>query len=120
MRIFPSGLSIIASVLALVASLGVVPQVAATGAVEEGKAIAMDRKRGNCMSCHVMGDAKLPGNIGPPLVAMKARYPDKARLYAQIWDSTERNPQSLMPPFGKHGVLSKGDIDKIVEYLLTL
>ena len=89
-------------------------------AVEQGKAIAMDRKRGNCMSCHVMGDAKLPGNIGPPLVAMKARYPDKAKLRAQVWDATARNPQSLMPPFGKHGILSDGDIDKIVEYLLTL
>ena len=120
MRTLSLGLSFFASMAVVVVTLGFSPMAAATGAVEEGKAIAMDRKRGNCMSCHMMGDAKLPGNIGPPLVAMKARYPDKAKLRAQIWDSTERNPQSLMPPFGKHGILSDGDIDKIVEYLLTL
>ena len=120
MRTLSLGLSFFASMAVVVVTLGFSPMAAATGAVEEGKAIAMDRKRGNCMSCHMMGDAKLPGNIGPPLVAMQARYPDKAKLRAQIWDSTERNPQSLMPPFGKHGILSDGDIDKIVEYLLTL
>ena len=95
-------------------------QALAGDAVAEGKAIATDRKKGNCMSCHMMGDATLPGNIGPPLVAMKARFPDKAKLRAQVWDATKANPHSLMPPFGKHGILSDSDIDKIVEYILTL
>ena len=120
MKIPPAVLGLLASITMVVALAGFSPQAAATGAIEEGKVIATDRKRGNCMSCHVMGDAKLPGNIGPPLIAMKARFPDKAKLHAQIWDATQRNPQSLMPPFGKHGILSKDDIDKVVEYLLTL
>ena len=120
MRTFSAGLSVLASMVAFVATIGFTPVAVASDAVAEGKALATDRRLGNCMSCHVMGDAALPGNIGPPLVAMKARFPDKAKLHAQIWDATTRNPQSLMPPFGKHGVLSKSDIDKIVEYLLTL
>lgn len=95
-------------------------QAMASDLVAEGKAIATDRKKGNCMSCHMMGDATLPGNIGPPLVAMKARFPDKAKLREQVWDATKANPHSLMPPFGKHRILSEGDIDKIVEYILTL
>ena len=95
-------------------------QALASDLVAEGKAIATDRKKGNCMSCHMMGDATLPGNIGPPLVAMKARFPDKAKLREQVWDATKANPHSLMPPFGKHRILSEGDIDKIVEYILTL
>ena len=120
MRTFPKGLSSIASAVVLALCTGISAQVSAGDAVAEGKAIAMDRKKGNCMSCHMMGDARLPGNIGPPLVAMKARFPDKAKLKAQIVDSTTKNPQTLMPPFGKHGILSDADIDKVVEYLLTL
>ena len=90
------------------------------GAVEDGKKVAFDRKKGNCLACHMMGDGSLPGNIGPPLIAMKARFPDKAKLRAQIWDSTVKNPNSLMPPFGKHGILSDKEIDLIVEYVHTL
>jgi sulfur-oxidizing protein SoxX len=60
------------------------------------------------------------GNIGPPLVAMKQRFPDKSKLRALIWDMTTRNPQTAMPPFGKHRILSDDEIDKITEYIYTL
>ncbi len=62
----------------------------------------------------------LPGNIGPPLVAMKARFPDKAKLRAQIWDSTKNNPNSMMPPFGRHAILTEAEIDKVVEFVYSL
>ena len=88
--------------------------------VEQGKLVAWDRKRGNCLACHAMADGTLPGNIGPPLVAMKARFPDKAVLRAQIWDATKKNPNSMMPPFGRHGILTEEEIDNIVEYVYTL
>ena len=51
---------------------------------------------------------------------MKARFPDKAKLRAQIWDATKANPNTIMPPFGRQQVLSEGEIDKIVEYVYTL
>jgi sulfur-oxidizing protein SoxX len=51
---------------------------------------------------------------------MKARFPDKAKLRAQIWDSTKMNPNSIMPPFGRQQILSESDIDKIVEFVYTL
>ncbi len=88
--------------------------------VAEGKEIAMDRKLGNCASCHVIAGAESPGEIGPPLVAMQARFPDKAVLRAQIEDATRNNPNSLMPPFGRHKILSKDQIDKVVEYIYSL
>ena len=47
--------------------------IASADMVEEGKKVAFDRKKGNCMTCHVMPGARLAGNIGPPLVAMKAK-----------------------------------------------
>ena len=93
---------------------------AGMSAVEKGKQVSVNRKKGNCLACHVMGDGALPGNIGPPLVAMKARFPDKAKLREQIWDATKKNPNSMMPPFGRHGVLTEEEVDVVVEYVYTL
>jgi sulfur-oxidizing protein SoxX len=88
--------------------------------VKEGKKIAENRKKGNCFGCHAYEGANMPGNIGPPLVAMKARFPDKAKLRAQIADPTKANPNSMMPPFGKHEILSGKEIDAITEWVYTL
>jgi sulfur-oxidizing protein SoxX len=89
-------------------------------AAEEGKQIAFDRRKGNCLACHMMGDGDLAGNIGPPLLAMQQRFPDKAVLRAQVWDPTVKNPHSVMPPFGRNRILTEEEIDKIVDYLYTL
>lgn len=86
-------------------------------AIEQGKAIAFDRKKGNCLACHMIATGDLPGNIGPPLVAMAMRYPDKAKLRAQIWDSTASNPMSTMPPFGSHRILTEDEIDLVTEFI---
>lgn len=88
--------------------------------VDVGKEVAFDRKKGNCLACHKIAGGDLPGNIGPELVNMKARYPDKAKLRAQIWDATSVNPNTIMPPFGKHKMVSEQEIDKIVEFIYTL
>ena len=121
-------LSTVASVAALLGSLTMVAAPTATAAdeqkkltpVEEGKKIAFDRKKGNCLACHQIEDGALPGNMGPPLVAMKARFPNKDRLRAQIHDPTQFNPGSAMPPFGKHKILSEDEVNKVVEYIHTL
>ncbi|MET0068910.1 MAG: sulfur oxidation c-type cytochrome SoxX [Candidatus Thiodiazotropha sp.] len=98
------------------------PAIFAAGGntVEEGKKIAFDRKKGNCLACHNIVNAPSPGNIAPALVAMKARYASKEELRLQIWDATIKNPESAMPPFGKHGILSEADLEKVVEYVWTL
>lgn len=90
------------------------------GAVAEGMEIAFDRKRGNCLACHQIEGGAIPGNTGPPLVAMKSRFPDKAKLRAQIWDATAANPNSMMPPFGKHRVLTEAELDKVLEFIYSL
>jgi sulfur-oxidizing protein SoxX len=97
-----------------------VTQVQAATAAEEGKALAFDRKKGNCLACHMIEGGDLAGNIGPPLLAMQQRFPDRTQLRAQIWDSTVKNPQTMMPPFGRHRILTKDEIDKIVDFLYTL
>ena len=89
-------------------------------AIEEGRQLTFDRKKGNCLSCHMVPGAEEPGNIAVALLAMKSRFPDKALLRRNVWDQTEFRPYAMMPPFGKHGILSEDEIDKIVEYLYTL
>jgi sulfur-oxidizing protein SoxX len=89
-------------------------------AIEEGKEIAFHRKKGNCLACHKIAGGDLPGNIGPELVNMKARYPDKAKLRAQIWDATTVNPNTIMPPFGKHKMLSEKEIDLVTDFIYSL
>lgn len=93
---------------------------ASADAIAKGKELSFDRKLGNCLACHMIEGGNLPGNAGPPLIAMKARYPDKAKLRAQIWDATKANPTSIMPPFGKHKILSEEQIDLVVEYIYSL
>src|SRR5581483_4733907 len=83
-------------------------------AIARGREIAHDVYKGNCLACHrVPGDpsAVTLANIGPPLVDIRKRFPDRAVLRAQIWDSTVRNPYTVMPPFGKHHVLTEEEID---------
>ena len=88
-----------------------------TDPLAQGKAIAFDRNKGNCLSCHMMDDGEMPGNSGPPLLMMKARFPDREVLRAQIWDALERNPFSVMPPYGRHRVLTEDEIDLVVDYV---
>ena len=96
---------------------------AATQKEPTGKDIAFNRTKGNCLACHGMPtvpDAESTGLYGPPLIAMSARYPDKAKLRAQIWDATVANPASSMIPFGKHGVLTEAEIDKVADFVYGL
>ena len=117
----PTGTVLAAAlVAALGGGLGAAPAAVAASAIEEGKKIAFDRRKGNCMACHIMAGATLAGTVGPPLIGMKARFPDKTKLRAQIRDSTQINPQSLMPPFGRHEILTEDEIDKVVEYVHSL
>lgn len=87
---------------------------------QAGKAIAFDRNKGNCLSCHMMDDGELPGNSGPPLLMMQVRFPDRAQLRQQIWDATVRNSDTVMPPYGRHRILTEAEIDLVVDYVLSL
>ena len=111
------------SLAALFAGASMLPMAAGAADAEQikfGKEVAFDRKKGNCLSCHMMDDGVSPGDLGPPLIAMQARFPDRAKLRAQIWDAQVANPATRMPPFGKHQALSEKEIDAIVDYLYTL
>jgi len=88
--------------------------------VAQGKALATDRSKGNCLACHMIEDGVQPGNIGPPLLAMKLRFPDRDTLKSQVCDATLRNSNSRMPPFCRHRILSEEEVELIIDYLYTL
>jgi L-cysteine S-thiosulfotransferase len=84
-----------------------------------GQTLAFDRSKGNCLTCHVIAGGDAPGNVGPPLADMKARYPDRKELTAVIFDETRRNPLTVMPPFGRNLILTNAEIESVVDFLYT-
>ncbi len=86
----------------------------------EGQKLAFDRAKGNCLSCHEIKGGDLPGTIGPALTDIQRKYPDRNDLVAILTDETRRNPLTAMPPFGRNRILTKQEIDAIVDFLQTL
>jgi L-cysteine S-thiosulfotransferase len=100
---------VLAAVLGTVA-LGIGPAAAAPPGAQ--KLVAQ-----HCEQCHEVKGIENFGNVGPSLVDLKARYPERKDVAAIISDETKRNPQTVMPPFGRNLILDKEEIDVIVDYL---
>jgi sulfur-oxidizing protein SoxX len=118
------GLSVVVAAIAIVAAADNIQaapkdiQKVATGA-----RLAQETNKGNCLACHAMPSdpsAITSTNIGPPLLSMKARFPDRERLRRQIWDAEAINPDTVMPPFGRNRILTGEEIDLVIDYLYTL
>jgi L-cysteine S-thiosulfotransferase len=115
--------SSIKPVLILALMLGVTATAGpacAQSAAAEGQAIAFDRGKGNCLTCHDIRGGDLPGTIGPQLKDIKSKYPDRNDLVAIVTDETKRNPLTVMPPFGRNRILTEQEIDAVVDFLQTL
>jgi sulfur-oxidizing protein SoxX len=107
-------------VLAVLPWIGNAEETVTADKIEQGKALAFERRKGNCLACHQIEGGELTGNYGPPLLMMKARFPERSVLRAQIWDAAVRMPNTRMPPFGRHRILTEEEIDLVVDYILTL
>ena len=105
------------------------------GNAERGKQLVMDRKKGNCIACHMLPieDAEFPGQLGPPLVAIGARY-SPAQIRLRVANEQLINPATIMPPYyidpnelnnvkkkfkGKT-ILSAQEVEDVVVYLSSL
>jgi sulfur-oxidizing protein SoxX len=88
--------------------------------VASASAASVDAKKlviAHCQQCHEVKGIQDFGNIGPSLVDLKARYPDRKEVATIVFDETKRNPQTVMPPFGRNLILSKQEIDAVVDFL---
>jgi L-cysteine S-thiosulfotransferase len=119
----PSTRPAVVPALALALSIGALASVSpatAQSAASEGQKIAFDRGKGNCLTCHEIKGGDLPGTIGPALKDIKSKYPDRNDLVAIVSDETKRNPQTVMPPFGRNRILTEQEINAVVDFLQTL
>jgi sulfur-oxidizing protein SoxX len=102
----------------LALSIGAGPAFAQSAA--EGQKLAFDRGKGNCLTCHAIKGGEYPGTLGPELVDIKSKYPNRDELVAIVYDETKRNPLTVMPPFGRNRILTDKEISAVVDFLQTL
>lgn len=79
--------------------------------------------KGHCIACHqlpeTLGQAT-KATLGPRLEGARMRELGKPRLRQVISDATAANPETVMPPFGRHRLLTAAEIDGLVEFLHAL
>src|SRR5674476_1254852 len=94
------------------------------GDAAKGAKLVADRNRGgSCLACHVMGqagNADLPGNAGPDLSEIGNAGRTDEWLFNYIFDARVYNPDTVMPPWGGHGVFNDQEINDMVAFLKTL
>jgi L-cysteine S-thiosulfotransferase len=94
------------------------------GDAAKGAKLVADRRRGgSCLACHVMGQAggaNLPGNVGPDLSEIGNAGREDEWLFNYVYDARVYNPDTVMPPWGGHGVFSDAEIGDMVAFLKTL
>jgi L-cysteine S-thiosulfotransferase len=106
--------------LAAFALLMSVNAASAQSGAADGQKLAFDRGKGNCLTCHEIKGGDSPGTLGPALSDIKTKYPERNDLVAIVSDETRRNPQTVMPPFGRNRILTEKEINAIVDFLQTL
>jgi sulfur-oxidizing protein SoxX len=95
---------------------------AAQGREDSGRQLALDKNRGNCADCHQFPNdpgVETRATVGPPLTGIKARFTSRIALTNLIKDPMAVNPDTIMPPYGRHRILTEREIDAIVDYLYT-
>ncbi|MGH8596463.1 MAG: sulfur oxidation c-type cytochrome SoxX [Gammaproteobacteria bacterium] len=90
------------------------------GRIAAGRQLAFAPERGNCLACHAIAGGRQMGNLGPALSAMRERFPRRAALRAKVWDAAAFNAETLMPPFGRHRILSREEIELVIDFLYSL
>jgi sulfur-oxidizing protein SoxA len=95
-----------------------------TGDAANGAKLVADRNRGgSCLACHIMGqagNADQPGNVGPDLSEIGNAGLSDEQLFNFIYDARVYNAETVMPPWGSHGIFSDAEINDMVAFLKTL
>ncbi|MGF1619356.1 MAG: sulfur oxidation c-type cytochrome SoxX [Rhodomicrobiaceae bacterium] len=104
------------------------------GDAARGKAVVLDRRRGNCLICHVFPLEGQPfqGEIGPPMAGVASRL-SEGQIRLRLIDQSRINPDTIMPPYYRVGgltnvapeyegrpALDAQEIEDVVAYLSGL
>jgi sulfur-oxidizing protein SoxX len=79
--------------------------------------------KGHCIACHQLPEGAGPatrGNLGPRLDGERMRSLGKPALRETLRDATRANPDTTMPPYGRHRILDAAEIDRLVDFLHAL
>ena len=79
--------------------------------------------KGHCIACHQLPEGAGPAtraDLGPRLEGARMRVLGKPALREVIADPTRANPDTVMPPFGRHHILDSAEIERLVEFLHAL
>ena len=79
--------------------------------------------KGNCIACHQLPQGAGPAtraDVGPRLEGTRMRTLGKDTLRRWIVDPMRANPDTVMPPFGRHRLLDDAEIGRIVDFLVVL
>ena len=104
------------------------------GNPENGRKLVINRKKGNCLACHMMPiyEQQFHGNVGPRLHGVGSRLTE-GQIRLQIVNSKVLNENAIMPSFyvnsgfkrvlkkfqGKT-LLSAAEIEDLVAYTVSL
>ena len=104
------------------------------GDAKNGRKLSINRKKGNCLACHVMPipEQAFHGKIGPTLMNIASRM-SEGEMRLRIVDPKVINPDTIMPAFYKKDgftrvlkkfqgktMLSAAQIEDIIAYLKTI
>jgi sulfur-oxidizing protein SoxX len=109
--------------LAVAAVLALAATSAARAESLTGAQLFARPDKGNCAACHEVSDPAAPktrSDLGPRLEGARMRAIGRDRLHALLTDPMTNNPDTLMPPFGRHRILDASEIDRVVDYLDAL
>jgi len=79
--------------------------------------------KGYCISCHQLPAGVGPevlNDVGPRLEGSRMKTLGQDRIREIIDDATKANPDSVMPPFGRHRILDAREISRLAEFLIAL
>ncbi|HXZ48101.1 MAG TPA: sulfur oxidation c-type cytochrome SoxX [Usitatibacter sp.] len=108
------------ALLAAIACAAVLPAAAQP---PSGAELFARPDKGHCLACHQVPAGAGPSNrsdLGPRLEGARMRALGREALRRILFDPTAANPDTVMPPYGRHRILDSAEIDRIVEYLYAL
>ena len=111
------------------------PLAGLKGDAARGRALVIDRAKGNCLACHrlpIPGE-EFQGTVGPPLHGVASRL-SEGELRLRVVDEKQLNPATIMPGYYRdpktlnrvaddwwgRTILSAQEVEDVVAYLQTL
>jgi sulfur-oxidizing protein SoxX len=79
--------------------------------------------KGHCIACHQLPAGTGPesrNDVGPRLEGARMRELGREALREILRDPTRNNPETVMPPYGRHRLLDEREIDRLAEFLHAL